>query len=172
MTDKEIFDCIEARNEHMLQGMSRLIDGYTSTITTLVTSENDNTRHSINELTKRMDRQNGRVGKSEDRITEIEHWQSEHDGEVAGVRKLSEKRTVNWGKVFNVIMALIGMGALIYTAYNSRESRLTAKTSEMKIDNLGAPVVMNPRGQPVDLPDGFSLKMWPKDFIIDSTKTQ
>ena len=171
MTDHEIHNCIDAKNKQMIETVTKVIDGYTSSITLLITTENQNIKHSIDNLTNRVGGQNGRVGKSEERLNKLEQWQSGHVGEMAGANVVLSKNNINWSKTFNVIMALIGLTALIYTAYNSRESRITAESADKKIDNLGSPVVVNGRGEVVRLPKEYTLKMWPNDFI-DSTKVQ
>jgi hypothetical protein len=47
---------------------------------------------------------------------------------------------------------------------NSVEIQLTNK----KVDELGTPVVTNPRGESVNLPKGYAIKMFPKDFLNDT----
>ena len=170
MDDHEIHNCIDAKNKQMIDTVTKVIDGYTTSIVTLITAENINIKKSIDQLTERVGKQNHRVDRAEAKIVELEVWQSGHIGETMGASVVQSKHNINWSKTFNVVMAVIGLTALLYTAYNSRESKMEARTSGEKIDNLGSPVVVNGRGEVVDLPKDYKLKMWPNDF--DSTKLQ
>lgn len=53
--------------------------------------------------------------------------------------------------------------------YNlSRQAKKTGIETENKIDNLGTPVLSNPRGLKIYPSDSLGVKFWPKDFIDDS----
>jgi hypothetical protein len=75
--------------------------------------------------------------------------------------KLKQKQD-SWQKVIWIIMALI---ALYGIYHNSIQSSDNGK----KIDNLGTPVIVSPRGAVSPLPKGDELKMFPKDFNGDTT---
>ena len=155
MTDHEIHNCIDEKNKETIDVLKGMINGYTTSITTLITSENQNIKHSIDQLTERVGKQNGRVGKSEDRITCLETWKSGHDGETKGVEKQKDK---SWMKMINVIMALIAAGSLIFTA-------IKVSNTEKMVANQGIPFVKNSRGQLVALPDSTVIGFFPNDSI-------
>ena len=83
--------------------------------------------------------------------------------------KRAEKRA-EYAKWFQIGMFIIATIALLYTAYNTHENIQVSKTNMTKIDNLGDPVITNPRGETVGLPDGYKLRMYPKDFLKDTIK--
>lgn len=73
-----------------------------------------------------------------------------------------QKKGDNWYK----ILTILGLAVAIYFGFhNGKKSDATNK----KIENLGEPVVVNFRGQMVGLPNGYSLKMFPKDFVKKDT---
>jgi hypothetical protein len=74
----------------------------------------------------------------------------------------AKQRQDNWQKIIWVIMALIGL----YGIYNMNKQ---GATNTKKIDDLGTPVIVNPRGAVSPLPKGDELKMFPKDFNGDTT---
>lgn len=80
--------------------------------------------------------------------------------------KATESRD-KWQKVIWIIMGLIALAGIWINIWLNNKDNTVIKD---KIDNLGDPVVTNPRGEFVPLPEGFTLKMWPNDF--DNNKIQ
>lgn len=66
-----------------------------------------------------------------------------------------------WYRVLTMIgiLAAITFGILNYNKNNKVES---------KVDNMGEPVITNPRGEVIDLPAGTRLRMYPRHFLGDS----
>jgi len=78
-----------------------------------------------------------------------------------------EKKKFSWTKFSIVVGALAFVVMAIFQVLNyshNIEIKDAAIATESKVDELGSPVVVNPRGEFVPLPEGFTLKMWPKDF--------
>jgi hypothetical protein len=76
-----------------------------------------------------------------------------------------KKKQDNWQRVFWIVTALLGLtGIFLSNLHTIKNSR--------KIDNLGTPVITNSRGMPTVLPNGDQLRMYPKDFTGDTTKTK
>jgi hypothetical protein len=74
-----------------------------------------------------------------------------------------KKRQDRWQRWVWIVTTLLMMtGILLSNIHTSRNSR--------KIDNLGTPVIMNPRGTVVPLQRGEVLKMYPRDFTGDTMK--
>jgi hypothetical protein len=100
----------------------------------------------------------------EEGTNEAEREKRERDG-IANALKLTKSRDL-WYK----ILTILGIACAIYFGFKNNRQTSAVET---KVDNLGDPVVTNPRGEFVPLPDGFSLKMWPRDFdeaIQDTVK--
>ena len=169
MTDHEIHKCIDEKNEKLIGHITNIIDGYTKTTLTLITEENQNVRKSIDGLTERVGRQNGRIGKSEDRLKEAENWIGKRTGELASGK-------LTWVRIFNVLMALIGATALVFTAIKVNESKKLSDRTEQKVDNLGVPFITNSRGDPMMFNDTTRIYYWPADsaylFIIQKVKNE
>jgi hypothetical protein len=62
------------------------------------------------------------------------------------------------------IIMLLGLLATAYFGYKNFTN------IEEKIDNMGVPVVINSRGETVNLPDGYELKRFPNDYLNDTIK--
>lgn len=140
MSDKEIFDCIEKRNDAVIKSVENEIRGYTSSLTLLITTETQDIRHSIDELTKRVEKQNGSV-------KNLNEWKAECEGVKKEKSKCDERKTINWTKTFQVVGALIAMGMLglgVWTLIN------TANKILIKQDNLGIPIETITRGHEKD----------------------
>jgi hypothetical protein len=82
--------------------------------------------------------------------------------------KTSVRKSFTWQK-FAVTVATLSF--LTMAAFSILNYFKTDNT-EKKVDELGSPVVVNPRGEFVPLPEGFSLKMYPKDFDTDTLKNK
>jgi hypothetical protein len=84
--------------------------------------------------------------------------------------ELRSKSRDNWYKV----LTIIGLAVAIYFGVrktNKIESVMKqADTLTNKVENMGVPVIVNPRGNTVALPDGFKLKFYPKDYLKDTIK--
>lgn len=137
----------------------------------------------LNNIDSHLDKLNGKVAAHEKTILEnlphgIQHCpQADIIGEMhdAIIRKEGEntqklktgtRKQATFNNVFTIISTIILFITLVitYILGNKADKRLNTK-----VDDLGKPVVTNPRGEKVNLPDGYSLKMWPNDFV-DSVK--
>jgi hypothetical protein len=171
MTDLEIITLIEDKNLLTVQNMETLMGGFCKSMSTLITTETQDIRHSINELTKRVEKQNGSV-------RELNEWKARHEGVEEGkdeshekdVRKKAEKRA-DHQKTLQLIATTIMALGLVLTAVFGFLGNENSKDNGRKIENLGDPVVTNPRGEYVPLPEGYSLKMYPRDFDSNYTDT-
>lgn len=81
------------------------------------------------------------------------------------VKELRTEKRLEWAKWLQTGMFIIGAIALIYTAYNTHRNNKVANQIETRVESLGEPVIVNPRGAAVPLPEGYKLKMWGKDTI-------
>jgi hypothetical protein len=62
-------------------------------------------------------------------------------------------------------MAVIGVCALLISAYNSNKSKELNTVVEKKVDNLGVPFVKNSRGEFIALPDSTVIRFFPNDSL-------
>ena len=159
MDDKEIYNLIDKKNETQFSTIENMFQG----ITNLITVENKDMRTSIDNLTIKVHQQNGSV-------RDLKEWKAKHIGCHEGMDTANNsneaKKNVRWGKLFNVIMAIIGVAALVYAAYNSRNTLEITKTDSKKIDNFGVPFVTNSRtGVILALPDSTRIRFFPNDSI-------
>jgi hypothetical protein len=157
MTDKEVFDSINT-----------IVGGHVSSLTLLISSETQDIRHSVDQLTERVKRQNGSV-------RELNEWKASVVGEDKGADKLHAEKRANTQKVLQLIATVIMAIGLCITAYfsffGSNQSRANAKEitiTNKKIDDLGTPVVTNSRGVEYPLPNGVKVRFYPKDFLNDT----
>lgn len=166
MSDKEVFEAI-----------NKIVGTHVSSLTLLLTQETQDIRHSVDQLTERVKRQNGSV-------RDLNEWKSKCEGEKEANKDIkktdleirSEKRA-NTQKTLQFIATVIMALGLCTTAYFSfsgnKQSKVNGtevKLVNKKFDELGTPVVTNPRGESVSLPKGYVIKMFPKDFLNDSIK--
>jgi len=164
MNDIEVIQCIEERDDKLFKNVKDLIDGYTSSVTTLVTTENQNIKHSIDALTERVKRQNGSV-------RELNEWRAGLEGmEKAkdSVVKTKAENRADIQKRLQLIATVIMALGLCITGYFSFFGSQQSKINNKKIESLGDPVITNSRGELLPLPPGASIKMWPKDFSGDN----
>jgi type I site-specific restriction endonuclease len=166
MSDKEVFEAI-----------NKIVGTHVSSLTLLLTQETQDIRHSVDQLTERVKRQNGSV-------RDLNEWKSKCEGEKEANKDIkktaleirSEKRAATQ-KTLQMIATVIMAIGLCITAYfsffgskqskaNSVEIQLTNK----KVDELGTPVVTNPRGVMVPLPDSVKVRFYPKEFLNDTIK--
>ena len=107
-------------------------------------------------------------------ISDMLLFQAKHDGEAKGMKEQEARELIarnladiqnrnRWQKVVWVIMAIIGMVGIVSGIVISN------KTGK-KVDNLGVPVVIDKRGNTMQLPDSAQIKMFPRDFIEDTIK--
>ena len=93
------------------------------------------------------------------------HLKEEEDRAMVSRQVKIKQRQDSWQRVIWIIMALIAL-------YGIFKNNKKMDTAIQKVDNLGAPVLINSRGATVPLEGGTILKMYPKDFDTkkDSTK--
>lgn len=128
---------------------------------------------SINELTSKYEESIRIASTAKNAVTEYKK-------EVVNIEKgkervykeedrLKTRKRENLRTGITLVMAIIASIGLIFTAYFGFKNSQKADTTIRKVDDLGTPVLTNPRGQTVPLPDGYTLKMFPNDFINDTT---
>lgn len=66
-------------------------------------------------------------------------------------------------QLISTILVFLGICVTIYLSVRGREQ------TDKKIDNLGTPVLSNPRGLYIRPEDSLEVKFWPKDFGGDTT---
>ena len=71
------------------------------------------------------------------------------------------KHNLSWSRGISILTVGI-MLFMAWLGYRNLTKQNEALNS--RVDDLGSPVVTNPRGEFVPLPEGFTLKMWPNDF--------
>lgn len=157
MTDHEIHTLVDEKHRETIGDVSRLIEGLNKANTLLITTEMQSLRGSINQLTERVGKQNGRVGKLEDRATNLETNFAAHQGEGKGEVKAADKFTVNWNKVFQVLTMLIALAGVFYAAMNS-------KKTDKRIEAFGVPIVTR-NGKILALPDSTQIVFFGNDSI-------
>lgn len=111
----------------------------------------------------------------------FELYKTHEEGAEEGEKEIKERAVIaknlketqlrdRWQKVIWVTMGIIAIASIWVNIWlNNKNSNVV----ETKVDNLGEPVVVNPRGEIVNLPSEYSLKMWPNDFdkgTQDTTK--
>jgi hypothetical protein len=122
-------------------------------------------------LVKAVEEINGKVDKAiEDaRIANkaVEMYKAEMNGIEIGEGKKTAKKKLKfdtWVSIIGTVVIVIALIISFITLKNGNQE------TDKKIDDLGTPVIVNPRGVVVPLPDGDQLKMYPKDFVDDTTK--
>ena len=152
MTDHEIHNCIDAKNEKVIEQMNTIMGTFSKAITGLIVEENKLIKHSIDQLTDRVDKQNGRVGKSADKITALEKWQSEHQGWLDG-------KTSQWDKNWRVWLGIIALtGTLSGIFFSMHKIISTQKEMKAQINYINTPIE-NERGE---------IVLYPSGLVVDS----
>jgi hypothetical protein len=84
-----------------------------------------------------------------------------------GVVKTTREKRGEWVKTAMFVVGALSLGFLAYNSFKGNEKQDTAI---QKIENLGEPVVISPRGDAVPLPSGYKLKMFgKKDYLNQDT---
>jgi len=91
----------------------------------------------------------------------LEKYKSETKHFEAGKEAVRVQRNLTLTRIVQ-IGGLVIAAYMAYLGYKKLEEN-SLKTDD-KIDNLGSPVIVNPRGAFEPLPDGYKIKMWPRDF--------
>lgn len=99
----------------------------------------------------------------------VERYQATIEGEEKGAAKVSSHAQVTFNNIVSIVGTLLVVCGLIITMVLSARER---DSIDKKIENLGVPVIVNPRGKATQLPAGDALKFFPKDFGVDSTKNK
>jgi 5-enolpyruvylshikimate-3-phosphate synthase len=143
--DSEIYDVIEKKNQQLITTVASMISGYTASITTLVTMENQGIKKSIDGLTATVKEQNGS-------IRNLKEWKAEIEGEEKGEAKIEERQIIadnlkatqkrdHWQRFFLIVMAIlimIGIGVSIVigvkTIKQNRTTKESVETTNNKLD--------------------------------------
>jgi len=100
-----------------------------------------------------------------------QYKEGESNAEVKATRdaqiKAQTKRD-NAYKTFSILALTLTIIGLAVTILLSQKNNAKTEDTNKRVENLGSPVVTNPRGEVVSLPKGYELKMWPKDFNGDT----
>ena len=92
-------------------------------------------------------------------------YQASIAGEEKGADKASTKGQVNFNNLISIIGTILVIIGLIITVITTRRAD---EVLQDKINDLGTPVIVNPRGVPQQLPVGDSLKFF-RDGEFKST---
>jgi hypothetical protein len=111
MTDKQIFECIDKKNSLIVESVEKMVSEYTKTLTLLITTENQNIKHSIDELTKKVKEQNGSV-------KTLNEWKAEMQGREKEDVKIEGRNHNKTIRILQLIGVVITIG-LLYVGYRS-----------------------------------------------------
>lgn len=126
MTDHEIHACIDDKNQQMITNVENIIGSFSQSLTMLITSENQTIKHSIDELTKRVEKQNGSV-------RTLNEWKAKHEGIETGIGKTNTERRAETQKTLQLIGTVIIAIGLCFTAYfGVKNSKVAAQLEETK----------------------------------------
>jgi len=106
----------------------------------------------------------------------IDNYKLEEEAFAKGKEEVEEKvgkKTAEGRENFN---KNVGFWMLIVTAFGLLVTMILTLASNKKVENRildwGSPRYINSRtGQDEPLPKGYELKMWPNDFVGDTTET-
>lgn len=164
MTDLEIHNCIEQKNQMVIDTVKELFGSHTSSIATLITSETQGIKEHIKKLEDQVTKQNGSV-------RDLKEWRARHDGiEDERSKQVAigiNKRGLSLQHIAVTVSVLALLVMATFQVMNYKKSRATSEevaTVGKKVDDLGAPTVINNRGDVVNLPEGYGIKMWPNDY--------
>jgi hypothetical protein len=142
---------------------------------------------SLNNIDSHLSRLNGKVAEHEKVINinlphtmqhcpqaeTIKVLQDASTGEAAIEKaKKAEKAEKHNDRVLKVmiialiITLVIGLASLYFNIRSNKKNDVIIT----KQDDMGIPVIINPRGESVSLPEGYQLKMYPKDYMKDTIK--
>ena len=108
MTDNDIHNLIDKKNETQFATIENMFRG----ITNLITAENKDMRTSIDNLTVKVTQQNHSVRK-------LNEWKAEIVGEEKGKLKTNTETRAVLRKKIQIVMCVIGILALCCSAYFS-----------------------------------------------------
>ena len=128
---------------------------------TSMNAQFDATHEKLESIEKQTIKTNGRV-------SIIEAWRAEHCGEELGSVKVIKSNQTKMSLYLKTAMFIIATIGLCLTAYFSYTGSKASKNNAQKIENLGEPVLINPRGGTIALPEEFTLKMFGR--VNDSAK--
>jgi hypothetical protein len=160
MEDKEINDCIDKKNNELFERVETVLDRYTISITTLITTENQSLRHSINELTKKVEQQNGTV-------RDLKEWKDFNKGKTEGAKEYADdhqKRKLTTWQVVGIIAAVIvglttaSMGVINTINNKQRKAKVERIENWMDLWDF-SPVTRG--GQPILDTTKFEIKAKP-----------
>ena len=142
MTNKEIYECIDRKNDVLLQNLTGLFDGYVKSMTVLITEENHGIRKSIDALTLRVERQNSSV-------RELKEWKASVEGGESAMKTWEAKHNrkfLRTMQIFGVVAAFLAVFSGMFFGF--RKVNESTKVLRNQIEMLEEPVVF--RGMPAD----------------------
>jgi len=112
MSDKEIFECVENKNQKVIETVSKLFDSHTSSIATLITTENQGIKDHIKKLEDQVIKQNGSV-------RDLREWRSRLDGVAEAKGEIQRKKLSSWQVAGIIIAAIIGLTTATLSVVNT-----------------------------------------------------
>jgi hypothetical protein len=101
MTEHEIHSCIDEKNQQLVSSVEKIIGTFSQSMTLLITTENQTIKKSIDNLTDRVERQNGSVKM-------LREWKAKHDGAEGRSENSFTKVIKIAGVVIAIVMAVFG----------------------------------------------------------------
>lgn len=145
-----------------------------------VMQQNTMTNLSLSKIDKHLEKLNGKIVEHEKIINEnlphgIIHCSQTKNIEgikryIENKRFLKSEKRIQFENILKILGIMIALGMLIlgYLNLNHKSNQVIDKvdTTNYKVDNLGAPVLVNPRGEIINV-EGVKIKMFK---VNDTTK--
>jgi hypothetical protein len=174
MNDHEIHSCIDEKNKQLVKDVTTLIEGFTSTMTLLITTENQNIKHSIDQLTERVAQQNGSVRK-------LNEWKAKAEGEEIGEAREKSKNQLGFGRTAQIVviclMCLSGFSGVagIYISLKKDNNMMEyydhlERQLKKKVDKELSPVTRGLHPTPIIPLDSTTTTEEKEEDKVDSNK--
>lgn len=112
MTDHEIHDCIDQKNQVVINTVKELFDTHTTSIVTLITTENEAIKAHIKKLEDQVIRQNGSV-------RDLKEWRANHDGKEQEKESNNKRKLSSWQITGIIVAAFIGIATITMSIINT-----------------------------------------------------
>lgn len=127
MSDKEIFECVDKKNQIVIETVSKLFDSHTTSIATLITTENQGLKDHIKRLEDQVIKQNGSV-------RDLREWRSRVDGATEAKSEVQRKKLSTWQMVGIVFAVAVGLTTATLSVVNTVANKRKAAKVE-RIEN-------------------------------------